>query len=128
LVEVVLALGILSFAVVPILAMITGSLQTYRSALNDMVGRQILTELAANAQQSRADDLLGVTVPPMYFDAEGQPVDSMAGSVRVYTANMSASVGANPLGSGNLIRVQIRVDGLAVGDRHETSVLVFPQS
>lgn len=128
LVEVVLALGLLSFALIPMLAMIGGGLQTYRYAAHDMISRQIMTQLATDAQQSPQADLLSAPAITSYYDVEGNPVDSASSPDRVYTATVETQQSMNPLSSGSLIRVRIRVQGLEADSLQQTSLQVFPQS
>jgi uncharacterized protein (TIGR02598 family) len=76
LVEVTIAMGIFSFAIVATFSLIGQSFKSYSSASNDTVSRQIMNQLAANAQQAR---LAGLTTTPSYstnFDIEGKPVPS----------------------------------------------------
>lgn len=128
LVEVVLAIGVLSFAVIPMIAMIGGSLQSYRSASQELVRRQILTQIAADAQQAPASDLQAQPNRTAYFDVEGNPVASEAHPDKIYTAVVEVLPQVNPLTSTSLFQVRIRVESLGAESVQQTSLQVFPQS
>ena len=132
LVEVVIAVGVLSFAVIPMMTLITGSLQSYRQAINDTVGRQIMTQLAANAQQARLSDLQSQPSATTYFDFEGNPVET-GDPLKVYTATVSNSPDTVLLNSPNLFRIAIEVTPNKAGPQQNentlrTSLQVCPQN
>jgi len=126
LIEVVIALGVLSFAIIPMTTLITGSLQSYRRAINDTVGRQIMTQLAANAQQARLSDLKALPSATTYFDFEGNPV-SVGDPLRIYTATVTNLPDTELLNSPHLYRVGIVVTALNSGDSMRTSLQICPQ-
>jgi len=127
LVEVVLALGVLSFAMLPMMGLIGSSLQSYRRAINDTVSRQIMTQLAGNAQQARLSNLQAQPSVTSYFDFEGNPVEPND-SLRVYTANVVTQPDTDLLNSTNLYRVQITVTPVQTSDVQRTSLRVCPEN
>ena len=124
LVEVVIAMGIFSFAIVATFSLIGQSFKSYSSAINDTVSRQIMNQLAANAQQARLSDLTNST---SYFDIEGNPVlgsDAMS----VYTANVTFTQPTTPFSSTNLYAVNIKVSPKNTNDAQQTTLIVCPQN
>ena len=124
LVEVVIAMGIFSFAIIATFSLIGQSFKSYSSAINDTVSRQIMNQLAANAQQARISDLTNST---SYFDIEGNPVlgsDAMS----VYTANVSFTQTTTPFSSTNLYAVNIKVSPKNTNDAQQTTLIVCPQN
>jgi uncharacterized protein (TIGR02598 family) len=93
LVEVVLALGVVSFALVSLMALLPISLATFRDNKKDTVHADILRQLTSDAtltSYANADKLAQQT---FWYDDEGVPLPSNATGV-VYTAVLSVS----PLG------------------------------
>lgn len=127
LVEVVLALGVLSIAVIPMIGLIGGSLKSYRASINDTVSRQIMSQLAGNALQARLSDLLAQPSTTYHFDNEGNPV-TQNDTLRVYTAIVTNQPDTDLLNSPNLYRVHISVVPLEISDTQQTSLLVCPEN
>ena len=127
LIEVVIALGVLSFAIIPIVGLIGTSLQTYRGSIHETVSRQIMTQLAANAQQARLDDLVANPTATFYFDYEGLPVTS-GDPDRIYTATVTNLPDSSLLNTTNLFLVQITVVPLDTNAVQKTSLRVLPQN
>ena len=128
LIEVVLALGVLSFAILPSIALIGGSLKSYRTAIDDTVSRQIMTQLAGNAQQARLSDLQAQPTATNYFDFEGNPV-AKSSSMRIYTATVTNLPDTNSaILSSNLYRVQIAVTSLEAAAARQTSLRICPEN
>ena len=125
LVEVVIAMGIFSFAIIATFSLIGQSFKSYSSAINDTVSRQIMNQLAANVQQARISDL--TNSPPSYFDNEGNPVlgsDAMS----VYTANVTFTQTTTPFSSTNLYAVTIKVSPKNTNDAQQTTLILCPQN
>jgi uncharacterized protein (TIGR02598 family) len=123
LVEVVLAMGVFSFAIIATFSLIGQSFKSYSSAINDTVSRQIMNQLAANVQQARISDLTNST---NYFDNEGNPVSS-SDAMSVYTANVTISSATTPYSSTNLYSVSIIVSPKNTNDAQRTTFVVCPQ-
>ena len=127
LVEVVIAMGIFSFAIVATFSLIGQSFKSYSSAINDTVSRQIMNQLAANAQQARLSDLTATPSYTLNFDNEGNPVPS-SDAMSVYTANVSFTQTTTPFSSTNLYAVNIKVSPKNTNDAQQTTLIVCPQN
>jgi len=126
LVEVVIAMGIFSFAIIATFSLIGQSFKSYSSAINDTVSRQIMNQLAANAQQARLSDLTATPSYTLNFDNEGNPVPS-SDTMSVYTANVSFTQATTPFSSTNLYAVNIKVSPKNTNDAQQTTLIVCPQ-
>ncbi len=82
LVETVLAIGVVSFAMISILGLIPVGLTTFRSAINVSVESSIANALAGEAQRSDFSNLPDET-SIYYFDEQGIRLDNVADSVFV---------------------------------------------
>jgi uncharacterized protein (TIGR02598 family) len=127
LVEVVIAMGIFSFAIVATFSLIGQSFKSYSSAINDTVSRQIMNQLAANAQQARLSDLTATPSYTLNFDNEGNPVPS-SDAMSVYTANVTFTQPTTPFSSTNLYAVNIKVSPKNTNDAQQTTLIVCPQN
>ena len=127
LVEVVIAMGIFSFAIVATFSLIGQSFKSYSSAINDTVSRQIMNQLAANAQQARLSDLTATPSYTLNFDNEGNPVPN-SDTMSVYTANVSFTQTTTPFSSTNLYAVNIKVSPKNTNDAQQTTLIVCPQN
>jgi uncharacterized protein (TIGR02598 family) len=125
LVEVVIAMGIFSFAIVATFSLIGQSFKSYSSAINDTVSRQIMNQLAANVQQARLSDLTNST---NYFDNEGNPVTNSSDAMSVYTAIVNFTQATTPYSSTNLYAVNIKVSPKNTNDAQQTTLIVCPQN
>jgi len=124
LVEVVIAMGIFSFAIVATFSLIGQSFKSYSSAINDTVSRQIMNQLAANAQQARLSDLTNST---NYFDNEGNPLATSTDAMSVYTAIVTFTQATTPYSSTNLYSVNIKVTPKNTNDAQQTTLILCPQ-
>jgi uncharacterized protein (TIGR02598 family) len=127
LVEVVIAMGIFSFAIIATFSLIGQSFKSYSSAINDTVSRQIMNQLAANVQQARLSDLTTTPSYTLNFDNEGNPVPS-SDTMSVYTANVTFTQATTPFGSTNLYAVNIKVSPKNTNDAQQTTLIVCPQN
>lgn len=82
LVEVTLALGLISFAVVTILALIPSGLAVLRSSMDQSLEAQIVKGIGARSILSSFDN---VAVKDLYFDEEGQET-ALIGDARFYVS------------------------------------------
>ena len=131
LVEVVIAMGIFSFAIVATFSLIGQSFKSYSSAINDTVSRQIMNQLAANAQQAPLSNISNLANNPPYgyttnFDNEGNPVSS-SDAMSVYTANVNVS-NNDPYTSDSLYKVSIIVSPKNTNDAQQTTLILCPQN
>ncbi len=77
LVEVVLAMGLVSFALVAILGLVPPGLSTFRKAIGTSVGSQIIQQVVADLQQVDFDTL-NQSQPLRYFGDQGDELGSGA--------------------------------------------------
>lgn len=87
LVEVVLAIGVVSFAFVAIFALIPLGLGSFRQAIDNSVGSQIVQRLINEAQQTDYPTLTATPATQRYFDDQGNEVTSINDSI--YTVQIS---------------------------------------
>lgn len=94
LVEVVLALGVVSFAFVGIIGLLPVGLQTSRQAQETSVQSQIAQQVSNEIQLARFSDLNASVFPgasfPKYFDEQGLLVENPEAPNCVYTVNVLA--------------------------------------
>jgi len=88
LVEVVLAIGIIAFAFVAMFGLLPVGMTTFRQALDNSLGTQIVQRLINEAQQTDYPTLIATPVGPLrYFDDQGNEVTAIKDSI--YTAEVS---------------------------------------
>jgi uncharacterized protein (TIGR02598 family) len=111
LVEVTMALGVVSFAVLAVMGLLPVGLSNLRQSMDQTVEAQIVQAIAAQSVVAR---FTGLATGVQYFDDEGLPTD--AGQDARYTANVTVTPPAYP-GSTNstdigssLATVRIRLD------------------
>ncbi len=82
LIEVALAIGLLSFALVAVFGLIPAGMSTFRKAMDVSVGSQIAQRVINDAQQSDWAELIksGATAT-RYFDDQGAEVDGAATAI-----------------------------------------------
>lgn len=97
LVEVTIALGLVSFALVSMLGLLPTGLTVLRSSMSQTVEAQILQSVASRAVISSFTNIAAST---LYFDDEGLPVASSGAAY--YTANLTLTNAAFP-GSSNAV-------------------------
>ncbi len=97
LVEITLALGIISFAFVAIFGMLPVALGTARDSIDRTRGAQIVQRLFAETQQTPFDQLGGLVGSVFWFDGDGEEIASAtAASIGgpagyVYSATLAQS-------------------------------------
>jgi uncharacterized protein (TIGR02598 family) len=90
LVEVVLAIGVVAFAFVALFGLLPAGLSTFRQALDNSLGSQIVQRLVNEAQQTDFPTLIATPTGPLrYFDDQGNEVGAIADSI--YTAEVSVA-------------------------------------
>lgn len=88
LVEVVLSIGIVAFAFVAIFGLLPAGLTTFRQAVDNSLGSQIVQRLVNEAQQTDYPTLIAAPTGPLrYFDDQGNEVTSIQDSI--YTAEIT---------------------------------------
>lgn len=136
LVEVALALGVVSFAMVSMLGVMSVGLTTVKDASDQTMHAQIISRVSSSVLQTPFDDIDNyVGRSPLYFDREGAVVASGADSI--YRANLQLATHAGypgaPTDLGNSARiVQIEVKTVPPGGEQPLSrssaSLVIPRS
>jgi uncharacterized protein (TIGR02598 family) len=96
LIEVVLSIGIVSFAFVGMFGLLPVGLSTFRQAIDNSVGSQIVQRLVNEAQQTDYPTLTDPSHSPStrYFDDQGNEVNSDKDSI--YTARISVTKTDDP--------------------------------
>lgn len=128
LVESVMAIGIVSFAMVSILGLIPVGLGTFRKAMNLTVETTILQAVSGELLRT---DYANVKATNFYFDQEGVRVAGSSSTDRLYTAEIG-----NPanLDSGGLISsdaaktVPIKISNRSHPDTTNSYFVVVPRS
>lgn len=87
LVEVVLAIGIISFAFVAVFGLLPVGLHSFRQSIDNSLGSQIVQRLINEAQQTDYPALIATTSSLRYFDDQGREVPALKDSI--YTAEVS---------------------------------------
>jgi uncharacterized protein (TIGR02598 family) len=80
LVEMVLALGVLAFAVVPIFALLPAGMTTFRKAIDASVTTQISQRMVNEAQQTDFNTFIATNPPIRYFDDQGEEITTATGT------------------------------------------------
>lgn len=95
LVEVVIAIGVIAFAFIPMMGMLPTGLNLSRQAIDTTVEAQIAQQLTAEVQQtdfSRLDELASASIAsPSYFDDQGNKVTDPANAIYQATFAISTS-------------------------------------
>jgi uncharacterized protein (TIGR02598 family) len=137
LVEVVMALGIMSFALMGIVGLLPAGLSQFRQAVDVTMKAQISQELTASVQRTEFIDLNGfgtASSPKVsYYDSEGAQLsetkkDTYAYMAKTYVADLSqllaptwaSSAGGPPL--NNVSAVKIEITSRTSPDRPHTSI------
>jgi uncharacterized protein (TIGR02598 family) len=89
LVELVLAIGIVSFAFVSIFSLIPMGMMAFRQAVDTTVGSQIVHRLINEAQQTDYSALIATPTTERYFDDQGNEVPTIADSI--YTVDVTVT-------------------------------------
>jgi uncharacterized protein (TIGR02598 family) len=119
LVEITMAIGIVSFAFLGVFGLIPTGLNTFRQAMDASVGSQIAQRVINDAQQTDFNTLIGGNTSafqqsstPRYFDDQGNEVTTAGGAIYQVntcitpaTATPSASGNTNP----NLATVTVQI-------------------
>lgn len=90
LVEVVLSIGIVAFAFVAMFGLIPAGLSTFRQAVENSLGSQIVQRLINEAQQTDFTTLIAAPTGPLrFFDDQGNEVTSIQDSI--YSAEVTVT-------------------------------------
>jgi uncharacterized protein (TIGR02598 family) len=107
LVEVVMALGLISFVLIGLLGLMSAGLGGIRSASDESSSVMIAKKLVAEIGQNSLDHILSSTFSDRWFDAEGQEVTATDPLV-VYRATASAELNTGSPESLGKIIVSVR--------------------
>lgn len=105
LVEISLALGIICFAFIPLLGLLSLGMSTMRSASDESTATRIIQKIGNEVQQSDFDTLL-TSASPRYFDAQSRELPASAKAESIYQAQIL--VLADP-GTPHLKRIVVQV-------------------
>ncbi len=115
LIEVTIAIGIVSMAVLPLLGTMGVGLNTIHDARKDMTEAQIITQIASSALQTPFDKISasGTTNGPFYFDQFGRQLPTL-GSTVLYSGSMNLNANATVFpgslsGTSSVKQIQIIV-------------------
>lgn len=115
LVEVVIALGIISFALVALIGLLPVGLDTFRRAVDATTTSQIAQELLSSATHAKYSALGQMAGTPYYFDDQGKSGTGIDATNYVYRADVAVSTSSDiPQSSGalanpNLATVKITI-------------------
>lgn len=108
LVEVVIALGVISFAVLALIGLLPSGLSTLRDSVGQSRQAQILRAVAGRSEVTKFSAL---ATNGLYFDYDGLPVDTAAKSI--YTVNILTNLPVYP-GSTNAAAISNSLTSLRI--------------
>ena len=91
LIEVVLAIGIVSFAFVTLLGLLPVGLTAFRQSIDTTVGSQIVQRVVNEAQQADYTSLINSGTTQRYFDDQANEVTAANANNSIYTVQVSVS-------------------------------------
>jgi uncharacterized protein (TIGR02598 family) len=104
LVEVVIAMGIVVFAFIPLLGLIPMGLNTSRQAVDTTVEAQIVQQMTSQVQQTAFSSLTGLNNEGLlYFDANGNTISSASGAVYKACFSVTTSASNSSLPNGTVL-------------------------
>jgi uncharacterized protein (TIGR02598 family) len=112
LIEVTLALGVVSFALISLLGLIPAGLQTFRSSMDMSVRSQIVQRIAGDAMQTNFDTLIASESSDRYFDDQGRETTQQSYTYQVHvqvTPSTDLPAASSPEANSNLATVQILI-------------------
>lgn len=129
LVDVVLALGICSFALMAIVGMIPVGLSTFRDAMNTTAQSQIVQSLASEVLLTDTNFLAAMSPAPLFYDDQGTVVDASSDRL-AYTAKIEKEDIESPAGlsSSSGATMVIRIARTHPGQDFEEVESKFPES
>ena len=129
LVEVVIAIGILSFAMVPLLGMLPTGLNTFRNSIDRSVSTQIAQQILNEARQTDFTNLPSLQ-GNRYFTDEGDPTTETSPN-RIYLARtdiitqVAVPGDGTPFSNASLAKVRVQVANSPVG-KSEVATIAGP--
>jgi len=95
LIEVVIAVGIFAFVIIPVIGLVSGGMKNLRQSMDDTVRADIAREIVGQALRSPWANLVNFTTTPSYYTDEG--VQTL-GSDYLFIASNTLSVAPSLLG------------------------------
>jgi uncharacterized protein (TIGR02598 family) len=89
LIELVLAIGIVSFAFVSLLALLPAGVTIFRDTMDTTIGSQIVHRVINEQQQTDYPTLVAAPTTERYFDDQGNEVESLDDSI--YTVEITVT-------------------------------------
>lgn len=124
LVEVTMALGIISFALVALVGMLPIGLSNFRQAVETQTQAEIVQQIASEVQQANFSSLWTNNSSPFmgsfrrYYDERGTPVPTESDPAHLYTVEADRTTGAAnaqlPKGSSTFLNRSIVVLNFAI--------------
>lgn len=122
LVEAVIAIGIVSFAMLGVMGLIPVGLSTFRDAMSTTTQSEILSVITAEVLRTDASNLSATNY---YFDERGIPVDGQGDQRRVFTASVAAPTDLSPMAAAQ--RVVIRISSRNQPSLTNTCSVILPK-
>jgi len=116
LIEVVLAIGIIAVALVPLMALMPTAMQVHRDAVESTLIAQMLQRVTFDAQQTEFENLIdgSSSIGPYFFDDQGTSVDendpSRLFDVQVTLVSPAIVPSDEPDGSSSSNLAQLRIE------------------
>ncbi len=122
LIEIVLALGIISFALVSILGLLAGALSTSRDASDDRIAASMTTRLLSELRSSAT---FQNATTNYYFDVDGQLLTSEDGAVYEVEVEQVINTDYNDgSGTANLMNIIMNISPPAANQNSATTKTV----
>lgn len=112
LVEVTLAIGVVSFAFVGLFALLPQGMTTFRAALDNTTEGQIFQRIVGSAQQTDFDELTAQGSYYRYFDDQGTDLGPTVTPGSIYTVMVTPQATKLPgaaAGSTNLLTLSVQI-------------------
>ncbi|HEX4086015.1 MAG TPA: Verru_Chthon cassette protein B [Chthoniobacteraceae bacterium] len=113
LIEVTVAIGLVSFGLLGLLGLLPVGLQTFRSAVDTSVRSQIAQRVISDAMETDFDTLIGTTPADRYFDGQGlevaQPLSVYEAHVQITGSTALPAGGSSLATNANLATVEIQI-------------------
>jgi uncharacterized protein (TIGR02598 family) len=107
LVEILIAIGIIGFAVIPIVGILSIGVSLFGETAKNTVTTQILNQVNAEVRQMGFSNLVATPAAPLYFDNEGVPTANMANALWKTTYTVSDATLPAPGSLGTLTNARL---------------------
>ena len=111
LIEVILAIGVIAIAIVPMFGLLPAGLNTFRKTMDNTVSAQIAQQVMGEMQQTDFNVLENMSVDSRYFDRNGVEISDASHSQWVYRtiAVMKTPIDVGGTSSTSIGKVVIQV-------------------